>query len=221
MNYRKIPLLKSLSDKELEIFEKESEIKFYKKGEFIFKSGDSPEKMYLIYEGFIKIYLDLSDGREQILYIYKENEFVGGLNIMSKDTYIFNSIALMDCKIIEINKALFNILFLNNNKCLKVILNQSYKRIRKSEELVYRLNEMNADLKIGKLLISLIKDYGIVNDDKTVLLNLSINRQELGAFTGLSRETISRKLNYLEEEGIIKLLSKGKILILKTSLLLP
>lgn len=221
MDLRKIPLLKYLSDEDLKIVEKEAEVKKYKKGDMIFKSGDSPKKMYLIYSGFIKIYLDLSDGRQQILYIYKENEFVGGLNVMSGDHYLYNSVALKNCTIIEIEKSLFNILFLNNNNCLKVILDQSYQRIRKSEELVYRLNEINADLKIGKLLLSLIKDYGIINEDKTILLNLSINREELGAFSGLSRETISRKLNYLEAEGVIKLLSKGNILILNPSLILP
>lgn len=221
MDFKKIPLLQSLSDKDLEYFKKEAKIKKYKKGDMIFTSGDLPKKMYIVYSGFIKIYLDLSDGREQILYIYKKYEFVGGLNIINQDDYLYNSQALMDSVIIEIDRSVFNILFLNNKDALKVILDQSYRRIRKSEELVYRLNEINADLKIGKLLISLIKDHGIVNDDKTILLNLSINRQELAAFSGLSRETISRKLNYMEDEGVIELLPKGKILIKKPNKLLP
>lgn len=221
MDFKKIPLLKTLSYEELEYFKKHALIKKYKKGDVIFSTGDYPKKMYIIYSGFIKIFLDLSDGREQILYIYKKNEFVGGLNILNQDKYLYKSQALRDSTIIEVDRSVFNILFLNNKEALKVILDQSYRRIRKSEELVYRLNEINADLKIGKLLISLIKDYGIVNNDKTILLNLSINRGELAAFSGLSRETISRKLNYLEDEGVIELLNKGKILILKPNKLLP
>lgn len=221
MDYKKVPLLQTLNDEELEYFKKEASIRKFKKGDIIFKTGDHPQKMYILYSGFIKIYLDLSDGREQILYIYKKYEFVGGLNVIHQEDYLYNSQALKDSTIIEIDRPIFNILFLNNKEALKVMLNQSYMRIRKSEELVYRLNEINADLKIGKLLISLIKDYGKVNDDKTILLNLSINRQELAAFSGLSRETISRKLNYMEDEGVIKLLPRGNILIKKPGKLLP
>lgn len=221
MDFKKIPLLQTLSPEQLDYFKKEAMIKEYKKGDVIFSTGDFPKKMYIIYSGFIKIFLDLSDGREQILYIYKKSEFVGGLNILNQDNYLYKSQALRDSVIIEVDRSVFNTLFLNNKEALKVMLDQSYRRIRKSEELVYRLNEINADLKIGKLLIYLIKDYGIVNHDKTILLNLSINREELAAFSGLSRETISRKLNYLEDEGVIELLNKGKILILKPNKLLP
>lgn len=221
MDFNKIPLLQSLDDDNLRYFKKEAKIKKYKKGQTIFRSGDQAKKMYIVYSGFIKIYLDLSDGREQILYIYKENEFVGGLNIMQGDDYLYNSEALRDSVIIEVDRTLFNLVFLDNNRALRAILDESYKRIRKSEELLYRLNEINADLKIGRLLVSLIKDYGEVKKDKTILLNLSINRQELAAFSGLSRETISRKLNYLEDEGVIDLLDKGKILIKKPNKLLP
>lgn len=221
MDFKRVPLFQTLDEEDLAYLKKEAIVKEYKKGDLIFKSGDHPQKMYILYSGFIKIYLDLSDGREQILYIYEKYDFVGGLNVINQDDYLYNSQALKDSTIIEIDRPVFNLLFLNNKEALKVMLNQSYKRIRKSEELVYRLNEINADLKIGKLLISLIKDYGKVNEDKTILLNLSINRQELAAFSGLSRETISRKLNYMEDEGIIELLPKGKILIKEPSKILP
>ncbi|MGO3018741.1 MAG: Crp/Fnr family transcriptional regulator, partial [Anaerococcus sp.] len=147
MDFKKIPLLKTLSYEELEYFKKLALIKKYKKGDVIFSTGDCPKKMYIIYSGFIKIFLDLSDGREQILYIYKKNEFVGGLNILNQDNYLYKSQSLRDSTIIEVDRSVFNILFLNNKEALKVILDQSYRRIRKSEELVYRLNEINADLK--------------------------------------------------------------------------
>ncbi|WP_036730103.1 Crp/Fnr family transcriptional regulator [Peptoniphilus mikwangii] len=212
IDYKKTPLLKYLTEEEIKRFISKPQIKEFKKGEYIFRSKDEARQMYIVYDGFMKISMFLSDGREQILYIYKEGDFVGGFNIISGDRYVYTSVALTDTKIIIIHKEDFEDILLKNVKILRKLLDQSYYRIRKSEELIDRLSVINADMKVAKLLIDLIKICGKKKNNK-ILLDLNINREELGSYTGVSRETISRKLNHFETMNIISLLPKGKILI--------
>lgn len=212
LNYKKIPLLSSLTREEFDKMQTNFEILHFSKGDYVFRSGSSADKMFIIYSGFMKIILNLSDGREQMMYLYKEGDFIGGLNLISGDTYVYDGVALKDTAVITINKNDFRNVLMNNKDFLVSIIKKSYERIRRAESLVDRLSVINADLKVAKALLSLIKVYG-EESDKGIILNLNINQEELGSFSGIARETMSRKLKQFEEAGYIEMISRNKILL--------
>ena len=47
-----------------------------------------------------------------------------------------------------------------------------------------------------------------------IVVNLPFTREDMANYTGLTRETISRKLNMFSEKGIIKIIGHKKIEIL-------
>ncbi|MDO4778919.1 MAG: Crp/Fnr family transcriptional regulator [Tissierellia bacterium] len=212
LQYKKIPLLTYLTEEEFSLMNSNFEVLNFKKGEHIFRAGDPAKKMFIIYDGFMKIMMNLSDGREQLLYLYKKGDFVGGLNLLSGDHYVYNGIALKDSIVITISHHDFTNVLLKNNAFLISVLEKSYERIRRSEALVDRLSVINADLKVAKVLLNLIKFHG-TKTDEGIIINLHINQEELGSFSGITRETMSRKLRQFEEMGIIKILSRKQILI--------
>ena len=202
IDLKKIPLFSYFSDEELNEIRKGLKLETLKRGDAIFSSGDSADRMFIVYEGFMKISMYLSDGREQILYIYKKDDFVGGFNILYQDKYVYNAAATTNAKIIVINKYDFENIMLKNKDFVLKVLEEAYYRIRKSEELIDRLS---------KALINLIKISGSIKDG-VITVDLKINREEMGSFTGLTRETISRKLSQFQDEGIITL-ERNKIII--------
>lgn len=212
IDYGNFDLFNFLTKYELAKLSKDIKIKEYKKGATVFSPGDEPEKMFVVYDGFIKISMIVSDGREQLLYIYSKGEFIGGHNMINKENYRYQGITITDAKIIELHKDDFNVL-INNKIFLRKLIDQSYKRIKKSEQLIDRLIVINADMKVAKLLIDLVGMYGKVNDDGTIDLDTNINREELASYASISRETISRKLSYFKDLDIIDLKEKGKIII--------
>lgn len=211
IDLKKIPLFASFTDEELREIRRGLKLETFKRGDGIFSSGDSADRMFIVYEGFMKISMYLSDGREQILYIYKKHDFVGGFNILYQDKYVYNASATTNAKIIVISKYDFENIMLKNKDFVLKVLEEAYFRIRKSEELIDRLSVINADMKLAKALINLIKISGSITDGK-VAVDLKINREEMGSFTGLTRETISRKLSQFQDEGIITV-ERNKIII--------
>lgn len=63
-------LLQHLNEAEKEALQFSLQIEKFKRGEYIFRPQDEAEYMYIVKSGAMKISMDLSDGREQILYIF-------------------------------------------------------------------------------------------------------------------------------------------------------
>lgn len=211
-NYKDIPLLSFLSEEEFKKIESNIHLKEYSKGDIIFSTNYPADKMYIVVSGEIKISKYMSDGKEQILYIYDKNDFVGGHNILSGDKYEYNAQALNKTRVLTLTSYDVHNVLKKNNDFLLQVLQQSFERIRKAENLIDRLSVISTDLKVAKLLKNLASLYGVEHKEGT-LISYHTTQEELGSLAGISRETMSRKLNHFEEQGIIKIVSRGKILI--------
>lgn len=210
---KSVPLLSSLNEDEMDKIYQGLINKDYKKGDYIFRTGDKADKLYIVCFGRMKIYNYLSDGREQILYIYSEGDFVGAFNLLKEDEYKYNAVALEDTTIITLRKTDFDEIIIKNPTITLKILEKAYERVRWAEELVARLSSGNADAKVAGLLLNLIDDFG-TETEAGIELNLSITREEMGSYAGISRETMTRRLGVLKDLGYIDLKGNKKIVIL-------
>lgn len=208
-----IPLLSSLSEEEMGMIAAGVEFKEYKKGELIFKTGDKADRLYIVCSGRMKIFTYQFDGREQVLYVYAPGDFVGAHNLIKEDEYRYNGEALEKTTISTINKTEFDKILIKNPKITLKILEKSFERIRWAESLIQRLTSSSADAKVSGLLLSFMEGFGKVTPEGTVL-DLSMNREEMGSFAGLSRETMTRKLNQYKELGYIDF-SGPRVIIVK------
>lgn len=197
----------------MEMISRGISFKDYKKGEVIFKTGDKADRLYIVCSGKMKIFNYLHDGREQMLYIYSEGDFVGAFNLLKEDEYRYNAKALEDTTISTLTKSKFEEIAIKNPKITLKILEKAYERIRWAESLISRLTTSSADEKAASLLLNLIEDFG-TQTDGGILLELSINREEMGSYAGISRETMTRKLNAFKELGIIEF-QGNKIILIK------
>lgn len=161
----------------------------------------------------MKIFKYLSDGKEQILYIYGAGDFVGGFNLLKEDEYMYNAVALEDTIVSTLSKRNFDEIIIKNPTITLKVLEQAYERIRWAEDLVDRLSSTNTDSKVASLLLRLEEDFGTRKANE-IILNLTINREEMGSYAGISRETMTRKLGSFKDLGIIDF-EGNKIIIIK------
>lgn len=212
IDLQKLNIFSDLSCEEIKKIKSAIIISKYKRNEFLFKPNDKADNMYIIAVGKIKVYTISPTGIEQMLYIYQKNDFIGGLNLLQRIEYIYYSQAIEDSVVISLSKFHFDNIIKNYPKvCLK-ILEESFLRIRHAEDLVTRLIEKSADVKVASLLLSLAKNFGIKKING-ILLELNISRGNMGSFAGLTRECVTRKLTELKEKDIIELIGTKKILI--------
>lgn len=214
----KIPLLSSLDEMMLHEISKGVHTIEYKKGEKIFSRGEKADRLYIVCSGKMKIYKNTIDGREQIIYILADGDFIGGFNLLKEDEFDFDAEALEDTSISTLEKSAFDSIILAHPEITLKVLEKAYERIRKAESLVERLSTNSSDAKVAGLLLNLMKDFG-EKTDQGILLSLTINREEMGSYAGIARETVTRKLKLFEEMGLIKLIGTKRILIKSKSAL--
>ena len=174
----------------------------FKKGQFVFRTGDHAEQLYLVVDGHVKIFYNTPEGKEQMLYVYNNGDFIGGLNLLSEDDYRYMGQCLSDSVFAIVKKEAFIEHALQSPIVLKHMLSKSYERIRWAEDLISRLTASNASIKAAWLILKLKDEFATLKDGEYVL-NLPMNREDMGSFAGLTRETITRKLTEFKERGII------------------
>lgn len=184
----------------------------YKKGQIIFFEGDVSDKFYIINKGKIKIYKYTKEGKEQILYILSEGDFMGYLSLLKKSTFEFNAEALEDVGVCILTKDSFDTILKKTPEISLKILENLHDRIVSLEDLVQRLSTKDIEARIAGILVSFAKDFGEMQGSE-IIIDLPLSREEMANYIGVTRETISRKLTSMQDDGIIQLIGNKKIAI--------
>lgn len=186
----------------------------YKKGQIIFFEGDVSDKFYIINKGKIKIFKYTKEGKEQILYILSEGDFMGYLSLLKKGKFEFNAEALEDVSVCILTKDNFDSILKKTPEISLKILENLHDRIVRLEDLVQRLGTKDIEARIAGLLLSFARDFGTKQYEE-IMIELPLSREEMANYIGVTRETISRKLTNMQDEGIIELIGNKKVLIKK------
>lgn len=184
----------------------------YKKGQIIFFEGDISDKLYIVNKGKVKIFRYTKEGKEQILYILTNGDFTGDLSLLKKGKLEFNAEALEDTAVCTLTKEDFDKILEKNPEITFKILEVVHDRLVNLENLIQRLSTKDVESRIIGVLVSFIKDFG-KEDNQGILLELPLSREEIGNYSGLTRETVSRTLTSMQDSGVIELVGNKKIII--------
>jgi CRP/FNR family transcriptional regulator len=180
------------------------EHKRYKKGEILIKEGDRAEGFTVIQNGSAKAYRITGDGREQILYIFPANDYYGARFLLTEEEVPYTVEALEECEVCILSTEQFRSLLMTQPEVAVEIIEAMANRMRVLESAMQSMGGRNAEIRIASLLLEFRLPYGREVDGVTEI-TLPLSREGLANYLGLARETLSRKLNDLEEEGVITL----------------
>ncbi|TXJ46473.1 Crp/Fnr family transcriptional regulator [Brachyspira pilosicoli] len=179
--------------------------KSYKKGNTIIDIGDYIEHIYLILDGMVEVSKEYDDARKNIV------------NILNAGDIFAESFALSTNKISTIQALSFT-----NTKILKINTNNIFNNAIFLQNLIKVLSDKNIFLSIKNDILSqkslrskimLYLKY-MSNIQKSNNIVIPYNRDKLAEFISSDRSALSRELNRLSKEKIIKL-EGNKITILK------
>ena len=216
---REVPIFESLSEEELDRIISIRKHMFLKKGESLFLEGDKVSKLFIISEGMIKISKTTVTGKEQIINILTVGDFLGESNILG-DTHEINvsATAVKNTELCTISREYLKEILYSNPEIALKLLSELNKRLSEVENLSKNLSNNNPESRICYMLIEFSEKYGkIIND--SIEIELPLNREGMANYCGLARETLSRKLSYLENKNIIDIIGTKKIRIRSLELL--
>ncbi len=211
---RKVPIFSSLNQEEVQKIAEIISHREYKKGERILTDGDKLESIVIMHEGSAKAFKNTLDGREQILYVFTNGDFFGEQNLFSDKSASYSVEALQSVKTCTLSKAQFQkLLYQYPDIAIKIIVELGERMIR-LENAMQGMGVRNVDNRIGGLLLEFAEKYG-TKGKEGIRIQLPLSREGIANYLGIARETVSRKLGQLENEGIIRSLNNKTILIIE------
>lgn len=214
----KVPIFAPLNYEDLIKISKGIEHREYKKGEVLFHIGDKVDSIIIMNEGSVKAYKYTPEGREQILYVFSDGDFLGEQYLLREQEAGYTVEALEKVKVCMLSKSQFRqLLTLHSDISVKIIKELGI-RMNRLENTMQSMGIRSVDARISSLLLDFSSKYGEQTSDG-ILIRLPLSREGIANYLGIARETVSRKLMQMENEGSIRSVSNKLLLILNEEVL--
>ena len=165
----------------------------YRKGETIFEQDEPGTTMYFIDSGQVSLErMDLS-GRELILAVLGQGDFFGEMAVMDDAGRSARARAVSDVVLSAVSREDFHQLLLEYPHLALKIISTLCKRLRETDRRMEEIAFGRVKARLETLLA------GQTDDGKVIKLNMT--HQELAAKIGACRETVTRAIKELREEG--------------------
>lgn len=175
----------------------------FSKEDTIISGVDEPEGVYLIKKGFVKAYSVSQAGHGNLLLIHKAGEFIPLPWALdgAHTTGLFYE-AMTEVTILRAPKDKLRDAMGNNTWLSQEILKQAVDIITIYTQRIQTLEFRSARGRIIAELLSLAERFG-VHSGLEILINAPITHQDIADSINMTRETASRTLELLFEEGLM------------------
>ncbi len=186
--------------------------KTYKKGAFIYFTGEPSEHIYIVKEGRVKIGSYSEDGKEIVKIILTAGEIFGELALTGEANHRDFAQALDDVTTIcPMTIKDMQMLMADDQELNLKIFKMVGDRMRKLERRIELLVSKDARTRVVEFLRDMAMEKGQKVGYETLIKNY-LKHQDIASLTGTSRQTVTTILNELKEKNIINF-DRRKILI--------
>lgn len=175
----------------------------FSKDDVIIQGYEEPEGVYLIKSGFVKAYSISHAGHNNLLLIHKTGEFIPLPWALdgAHNTGMFYE-AITEVEILRAGKDKLRSAMGNNAWLSREILSQTVNIISIYTSRIQTLEYRSARDRVIAELIYLAERFG-ERHGKQIIINVPITHKDIADSINMSRETASRALELLFQEGLM------------------
>ena len=191
-------IFQPLSTEEIDFLVDEKKQIIYNPGETIVKQHTSATSVVCIKEGLAKVYVESENGKNVIVRLVKEGDFITGGGLFNGNVQHFSISALTTIRCCHINSHKLTSLFAENNNFAVGLMRHHTKQ---NNYLLKKLVDHTQKYMPGRVadtLLYLKKE--IFNLDE---FEVPLSRTELAAMSNMTKESFVRILHQFEESGLI------------------
>lgn len=154
--------------------------------------------------GVVKVCKTASNGKEQILYLAKEGDFLGYHALLGEESYSNSATIIKDAKICFIPKEAFLGSMMKNPDFFRRITKQLSHELGILEEKLIDASQKSIRERLAFLLLQLANTYG-VDGEVHQQIDLILSREEIAGMVGTATESVIRLLSEFNKDGLIEL----------------
>jgi len=179
----------------------------YRKKQIIYFEGNRPGRLFYMQKGKVKTYKRNEDGKELVIELYKQGDFLGYTALLEGTSYKETAEAMEDTELALIPKEDFEELMNTNHEAAKKFIRLLAKDIAEIEEHLLGLAYNSLRKKVATALIEVDKKYNSEGDKD---FSIRISRENLATIAGTATESLIRTLTDFKNEQLIDM-EKGSI----------
>jgi CRP/FNR family transcriptional regulator len=169
----------------------------FKAGERIFRLGEQFDKLYVVRVGFLKSVIIDTCGDEQILGFPMKGDLTGIDGLHSK-VHVSEAVALSDGEVIILPYKTLRGLALQHASIENMIYNHMSRELVREQAMIGMLSGLAAEARVAKFLLTMGERFEQIGYSRRSF-NLRMTRREIGAYLGVTLETVSRTLSIFAE----------------------
>ncbi len=191
--------------------------KKFSKGEYLFRVREQVSRVYIIVSGYAILERVNQHSDKRAIFLLSQGDIINEV-ILEQPVSSINCYALSNLEVISFSQGQFLEIMEQDFAFTKMVIESMAIKIRKLyHQLENTTKMMKLDRQVASRLWKIARDYGIHCDD-SIRIPFDISITFLADLVGSNRETISRTVKKLSDEGILSI-KNGKCVIYKMEML--
>lgn len=200
---KQVSVFQGLAEEQLQLVYDLVRLRNYRSGDFVFVQGEPGEALFFVVKGRVKITVMAPDGREKIIKVMEPGHVFGEVVLFDSGPYPASAQTMDDCQVgVLRNKDLYKLLHEHTDLAIS-LLQLLAKRLKMTQRQLQDLALRDVFTRVAQLLLELAESEGIKLPCGSVQLTLRLTREEMAQLAATSRETLTRMLGELRQQGII------------------
>jgi len=196
------PWFGALPLRERRLMLSQSEMIRLRPGEMLFRQGDPPGNLYALVQGSLKMSTLSEDGKEAILVVLESGTWFGEISLIDHQPRTHDATALAQAEVLVLPRTVFDHL-MKSNAFARAIAAMLAARIRLLYGIVEDATLRTTRARIARRLLLLAR--GDATMSAHIRPKVPVSQEALAMMLGITRQTLSKELKLLMEQGAIRL----------------
>lgn len=192
------------------------EICEYRKNQIIYSEGETPENLWVLLNGKVKMYKSGIGDRVQILRLYRPVQYFGYRAYFADEPYVSSAAAFEQSRIGSVPMKVVEKLLRGNNDLAMFFIHELSRNLGSSDSKMVSLTQKHLRGRLAETLLMLLDNYGLEDDGLTVRIYMS--REDLANLSNMTASNAIRTLSAFVQEKLI-VVDGRKIKIINESML--
>lgn len=190
-----------LTNEEKRIIIENFEIHNFKKNQIIYAEHETPEYLWCLLKGKVKIYKDGVGGRQQILRLIRPVQYFGYRAYFAQEPYVSSTSAFEPSTLGALPMNIVSNLIDGNKDIAWFFIHDLSRNLGKSDSRIVNLTQKHIRGRLAEALIVLLDSYGY--EDDNVTLKIYMSREDIANLSNMTTSNAIRTLSGFVNEKLI------------------
>ncbi len=186
--------------------------KEYEPDEYVFFEGNDPVQLWFVEQGRIKLLKHSDTGKDVIVTVVSAGTFLGEAALRKGEAYSVTAQAVEPTVMLLFPEETYQHLLQRYPDLSVLIISGLEQRLEEAYETLRSMAVERVERRIARLLLRLAATIGKQTEDKHIMIDMPLTRQEIAEMTGTTVESAIRVMSKLRKQGIIAS-GNGRILL--------